>query len=279
MNFKDLVEMLAGSYAVIAAITATVVALAVAIAFLMTPVYRAEVVMLPAANESGSQYMGNALGSIGGLASIAGLNLGSGDRTDEALAILNSRTFIESFIRELDLLPRLFPDKWDADAGEWSVSPRRVPTLYDGYRTMIEDVMSTRLSASSPIIRFRVDWTDPKTAADWANTLITTLNEDLRNRAIRESERSIEFLNSELEKSQVLEIQQGIYSLIEGRIQEIMLANISDEYAFRVIDRAAPPDLDDWTRPNRLLIILFSVPLGLIVAVMFLLVRHALRDS
>jgi uncharacterized protein involved in exopolysaccharide biosynthesis len=80
-----------------------------------------------------------------------------------------------------------------------------------------------------------------------------------------------------LEKSNILEIKQGIYSLIERNIQEIMLANVQTEYAFRIIDSAAPPDRDDWIKPNRGLMIGLSIPLGFLAGLLLLLVQNALR--
>src|SRR5450631_1014619 len=83
-------------------VTLSVAAFAFA-AFYMTPEYRAKVVMVPASAErkSVSSSLNSALGQLGGLASLAGINLGSSDaETEEALAVLRSRQFSGDFIND-----------------------------------------------------------------------------------------------------------------------------------------------------------------------------------
>ena len=98
--------------------------------------------------------------------------------------------------------------------------------------------------------------------------MILLANNELRNQAIELGQKSIEFLNDELAKTNVVEIQQSIFNLIEAQIQNIMLANVRDEYAFRVIDPAGMPDLDDHWSPNRPLIVLVFLGIGLMLGLL-----------
>jgi uncharacterized protein involved in exopolysaccharide biosynthesis len=41
-----------------------------------------------------------------------------------------------------------------------------------------------------------------------------------------------------------------------------MLANVTEEYALRVIDRAMAPDRDDPIRPNKILLVVLGFLLG-----------------
>ena len=81
-------------------------------------------------NSSG---IGGALRSqFGGLAALAGVDLGSGGgRKDESIATLSSLGFARDFIVAENLLPVLFADKWDAAANRWR-DPSQVPTLEAG---------------------------------------------------------------------------------------------------------------------------------------------------
>ena len=77
---------------------------AVSVAFLMTPIYRAEVLLAPISDDEQNS-MSAVVNQIGGLASLAGINLGpSGNNTDQALATLTSRNFIGNFISENKLM-------------------------------------------------------------------------------------------------------------------------------------------------------------------------------
>src|SRR5690606_19017487 len=77
--------------------------------------YRAEAVLAPTEESRASGLPSG----LSGLAGIAGLNLGSGSSSAEALAMLRSRAFIEEFIEDNELLPVLFPEAWDSQAKQW----------------------------------------------------------------------------------------------------------------------------------------------------------------
>ena len=78
--------------------------------FLATPMYRAEVLMISAQNEERNLGGLASLNQYGGLARMAGINLGGNNDIEEALAILQSRKFIQEFINENNLMPVLFAD-------------------------------------------------------------------------------------------------------------------------------------------------------------------------
>ncbi len=112
----------------------------------------------------------------------------------------------------------------------------------------------------------------------WANQLVERLNNYLRVRDIAEAERSIEFLNEELEKSSVIEIRQGIFRLIENQIEMIMLANVRDEYVFKILDPAVASDADKFVKPNRRLIVALGFLIGSFLAVVLAMFRSG-RDQ
>ena len=66
-------------------------------------------------------------------------------------------------------------------------------------------------------------------------------NDNLRDRAIAESERNISYLNEQAAKTDVVGIRQTIYNIMETEINKAMLAKGSEEYAFKLIDPAVVP--------------------------------------
>ena len=72
--------------------------LAVAVSFLITPQYRSQVVLSPVGSSAGGGLAALA-GQFGGLASLAGINIGAEDNVAESIAILKSRALTERFIR------------------------------------------------------------------------------------------------------------------------------------------------------------------------------------
>ena len=267
ISLADLWQALIRHKAWIVGITLLCTAAGAAAAFLMTPVYRAEVVVIPVSGEEGRGGLAALAGQLGGLASLAGVDLGgSGGRKEETLAILRSRAFTERFIRERNLLPVLFADKWDAAKGRWRVDdPDDVPTLGDAWRFFNERVRTIQEDRRTGLVTLAIEWTDPEVAAEWANELVRRANDTIRARDIEEAERSIRYLDEQLARTNVIELQQALYRLKEAQIKKIMLARTHEEYAFRVLDPAVPPEKH--VRPNRPLVVALGLLVGLVLGI------------
>jgi hypothetical protein len=67
-------------------------------------------------------------------------------------------------------------------------------------------------------------------------------NDYLRANAIAQSERNIAFLGQEAAKTYVVGVKQAICEILQSEIRKEMLARGSEEYAFRILDRALPPE-------------------------------------
>jgi uncharacterized protein involved in exopolysaccharide biosynthesis len=237
-------------------------AAALGVSFLLPREYSASVTLLPVKSERPSELNG-AVGQLGGLASLAGIGIGNDDDRSEAIATLRSRALASAFIEQHKLLPMIFQNKWDAASGRWrSKDSDDAPTLNDGYRRFDRKIRSVTEDRRTGIVTVTITWRDPALAAGWANELAARVNREMRDRAIDEARRSLEYLNRELDKTQVVELRQPIYRLIENRINTVMLANVRDEYAFKIVDPATPPDADDYSRPLHWLFALAGAILG-----------------
>lgn len=257
INLLDLWNVLLGYKKLIFAITVLATAIAVATALLMTPVYRAETLLAPAQQEKGGGLSAMA-SQFGGLASLAGINVGGGSSTDEAIALLKSREFTTKFIHEEKLMPILFEDEWDAENKQW-VNEEEPPTSWDAYK-VFDAIRTVSAEKNTGLITLAIEWTNPEQAADWANKLVKRINTQQRNEAILKAQKSIQYLNDELAKTSVIEVKQSIYTLIEAQTKNKMLANTQDEYAFRVLDLAIPPE--EKIKPKRKLIVILGFILG-----------------
>lgn len=245
-----------------------VTALFVLIAIKLPPVYRTAAVLVSTSGErsSLSGSLGAALGQLGGLAGLAGINLGSADATtEEALAVLKSRQFTEKFIADFNLLPKFFPDDWDAAAGKWKVPPDKQPTLADGSKYFGAEIRNVTQDTKTRLVTLRIQWRDPVEAAQWANELVRRLNAEMRRRAIEKSMASMAFLEKELIGTEVVGTREAINRLIETQMRERMLANVTVEYAFRTVDAALPPDPDDYVRATKLLLVLLGPIVGFLL--------------
>ncbi|HEX9706015.1 MAG TPA: Wzz/FepE/Etk N-terminal domain-containing protein [Steroidobacteraceae bacterium] len=240
----------------IAIVTGVFGAAAVVLALTANLIYRAEVVVTPVADSGLGDAASSLAGQLGGLASIAGINLGSsGVATQEARAVLASRRLVEEFIRRNALVDEM------VSAG----IPE--PTVWFAVQRFRESVMSINTDDADGTTTLAIEWTDPVVAAGWANGLVALANELMRTRALADANRNIEYLKKQVAATNVVEIQRVMYSLIENETKTLMLANARADYAFTVVDPAAAPEAR--VRPKRKLMVATGLALGLILGALF----------
>ena len=253
--------------------------LATAAAFYMTPKYEAQVIASFTEQEQGGA--GMLAGQFGGLADMAGISLGGSSGKDSNLAYLKSRGFIESYIGENNLLPKIFYKSWDEETKSWKKSSWKFwkddsdPSLWDGYEFFSEKVLSVSMDKKTSIITLTVLWKDREQAVEWANGLMKKANETLRQRTIEETQRSLDYLQQELEKTSVVDVQNTIYRVMETQIKTMMMANTQEQFAFKVIDPASVVDEDAFVKPKRPLMIALGLFGGLFLGVMIAFIRKA----
>ena len=273
ISLRDLLRILVRHRTTIIAVTVVMTAIAVVTGILMTPVYRASVLVAPVESK-------DPLGALGAMASqvagVAGLGIGRGDRLrQEALAIMQSRTLTEKFIEKYDLLPKLFPDLWDDDTKKWNVPDEQIPTLARGFKIFDRSVRTVSEDQLTGLITISMEHPNRVAATEWANALVQEVNGYVRQRAIGEAESSLRYLNEELVKTDVVELRLGINRLIEQQLKDVMLANVRHEYVFRVIDPAVVPEHKSFVRPRRLLMAVGGMFIGLLLGVFAALLKHA----
>src|SRR5277367_5034727 len=172
-------------------------------ALILPRIYRATTVLVSAGAERNSlnSSLNSALGSLGGLASIAGVNVGASDAaTEEALAVLRSRQFTEAFIASNHLLPELYSRRWDNATGQWKNAADQ-PTTARALRYFDSKVRTIIQDRKTGLITVQIDWRDRDEAAAWANAMVQRLNEEMRSRAIAKSDASLAYLQGELQKT------------------------------------------------------------------------------
>lgn len=264
--------------------TLTAGIIAAAISLFLPLSYRAVVLLAQPEKTSQSGGLAALAGQFSGLADLAGVNLQVGGDVDQSIALMTSRQFTDQFMVDEHVLQTMYPNLWDSAANRWKtgaeskgtesvfsqiirklgmVGPQdtsaRVsdgPSLWIAF-ARFDQLRKITKDKKTSLITLTVDWRDPVIAARWANDLVSRLNLHARERAIDEANRSIEYLNNELNNTHVLEMQQTVYRLIEREMRTKVSANVHDEYAFRVLDPAIPPEKRE--SPKRTLITLAAM--------------------
>ena len=235
-------------------------------ALVMTPIYRAETVVAQV-DRNRSDSGGGLLSQFGGLAGLAGINLsGLSGASNKGRVMIQSRTLMEEFL-SVDLIRLL------SEAPLQAVSPGNPPTLWKAVQAF-KEVYNVDEDDQSGLMTVSVEWTDPETAAKWANE-IKLANELLRQQDLADSQRNIKYLDNQLSHTNVVGLQEAIYNLIEVEMRTLMLANAREEYALSVVDKAVVPELRD--RPKRKQLVVLGFVLGGIIGVFVVAVRRTFR--
>jgi len=253
--------------------------------------YKSEALLAPAEAEQGGGKLAALAGQFGGLASLAGVDLGGagGGSTEEAMAILESRQFITQFVRENDLLVPLFalqpvaftkgveisPEIYNEQTQQWvrEVKPpyTKEPTDWEIHKSF-KEILSVATDKTSGLITVSIEWYNPEQAQQWVTLLVEKINAHMKKRDVDEAKKSIAFIKEKINEVSLVDMQAIFYGLIESHGRTIMLAEVRDEYAFRTIDPAVVPL--EKSKPKRALICVLGTLLGGMLGVLWALIGH-----
>ncbi|HHX8541952.1 TPA: Wzz/FepE/Etk N-terminal domain-containing protein [Vibrio diabolicus] len=258
-------------------------------------IYKADALLAPAESSNGGG-LSKMAGQLGGLAALAGVNLGGGEtsQTDLAVQVMKSRQFVEAFINKHDLLVLLMAaTDWDLtknklildeelynpNSREWLREPNGLrgstPTAQEAFEVFNKEVLSISQDKESGLYTVSVKYYSPYIAQQWVNWLIEDINKVMRERTIAETSQNLAYLNTQLQKTAVADMQSTFYKLIEEQTKSLMLAEVQEEFIFKVVDPAVVPELKDG--PKRALICMLGTLIGGMLGVAVVLVRFAFR--
>lgn len=255
-------------------------------------IYKSEALLAPAEQDKAGG-LGALAGQFGGLASLAGVNLGSGggvDKTQMALEVLKSRQFTSDFIQKHNILPDLMAAKtWNretntviydeelyiAEQNKWirkvELPFKPEPSMQEAYKEFSK-IVSANKDKETGMVTIAIEHVSPYVAQQWVNWLIQDINATMKAREVLEANKSTDFLTKQLEQTKIADIRAVLYKLVEEQTKTIMFANVRDEYVFKTIDPALVPE--EKFKPKRALICVLGVLLGGMLSVMIVLVRH-----
>ncbi|TMP59511.1 LPS O-antigen length regulator [Pseudoalteromonas sp. S1610] len=255
-------------------------------------IYKSEALLAPAEQDQQGG-LGALAGQFGGLASLAGVNLGSGggvDKTQIALEVLKSRQFTSEFIQKHNILPDLMAAKsWNRetntviydeelyieDQNKWirevELPFKPEPSMQEAYKEFSE-IVSANKNTENGMVIIAIEHVSPFIAQQWVSWLIQDINASMKQRDVLEANKSSSFLTQQLEQTKIADIRAVLYKLVEEQTKTIMFANVRDEYAFKTIDPAFVPE--EKFSPKRGLIVILSILLACILSVFIVLMRY-----
>lgn len=270
----------------------------IAVALWLPNQYKATVTVVPT-ESTGLSSLGRLAGQFGGLASLAGINLGSdsgSDKTVMAMELVETWDFLDNFVRDNELEVAVFaatrwdrandrlaidPDLYDSAAEQWvrdfdpSKGETASPSSWELYEEM-RDRISVSQNADTGLITLSVEFYSPILAKKWVDKLVAAINLHIRTRDRDQARESIDYLRRQIDQTSLAEMKVVFYQLIEEQTKTLMLSEVTEEYVFSILSPARVPEEKSW--PNRALICIGGTLLGFILAVLIVLLRSAFGD-
>lgn len=297
IDLRELFAVIWQGKLVIIAITTLFAVASVFYAINQPNIYKSEALLAPAEQDKAGG-LGALAGQFGGLASLAGVNLGSGggvDKTQMALEVLKSRQFTSEFIQKHNILPDLMAAKsWNretntviyddelyiAEQNKWvrevKAPFKPEPSMQEAYKEFSK-IVSANKDKETGMVEIAIEHVSPYVAQQWVNWLIQGINKTMKQRDVLEANKSTTFLTQQLEQTKIADIRTVLYKLVEEQTKTIMFANVRDEYVFKTIDPAIVPEQK--FKPKRALICVLGVLLGGMFSVMIVLIRYFVSEG
>lgn len=264
----------------------------VAYALSKPDIYQANALLAPEDGGNGSGLGGQ----LGGLASLAGVNIGEdgSSQTVIALEVLQSRAFLTDFIHRHDLtVPLMGTEGWNMqreewiynrevynpETGEWKIDEdgkSLKPTDWDLVKKFTGSHLGVSENKDNGMVTIRIKSLSPVAAKQWTEWLVKDINEHMRAQDIEEAEASINYLESKLNETNIAGMQQVFYQLIESETRTVMLANAQREYVFKTVDPAVIPQ--EKSEPKRALIAIIATMLGGMIGIFMVFVSGFIRS-
>ena len=267
----------------------------------VTPKYQASVTALINVSSSSSRLMMK--GGLSSLATLAGMNINTGD-SDYMFNInfIKSRELADAFSDKYNFRHEFFYKQYDengvfkgekrtkalytklfggnyAEIGDDDIFLTPGPTKEAVYKKF-NRVFSIDIDQKSMTVTISATWKDPIKVKRWANDYMQMANDILKKKAISESNLKIQYLESQIRENPSLEVQQAIYALIESEMKQIAIAESSDEFAFKITQRAFLPE--HRASPNRWRFLFSGAFLGAFIMFVYLMLptfKASLRNK
>ena len=174
-------------------------------------------------------------------ASFLGVRTGASEEVRSIRAYLDSREIYRGVIQHLDLLPLLYPEKYDEKNGRWQTTE---PSL-DGGVGRVKDKLGVQVDEILGLVWLEFKWRDPEDAKRILDGYVAEINRAAREDAIAQYEANAAGIEGEMSATAETEI---FASLAEARaimLQRLAFAKSSPEYLLRAVDPPRVPIAPD----------------------------------
>lgn len=280
----------------IGGITSFVGILSVIYALYLPNIYSSSALLAPTSQDDS---LSSKLGSLSGLAGLAGVNIAGGNITNSQIAVkrIQSFEFFSTYFLPNIKLENLLaiktwqlkdneltydPNIFDPVASKWvrevSYPKEATPSAQEAYKEY-KKILNISQEIDTGLVYLSIDHISPVIAKEWVDIIIYNINESMREVDKLDAQNSINFLNESSKSIKVQSIKEVVAKLLESQMQTLMLASSNKAYVFKTINSPIVPE--EKSSPRRSLLVILGFFLGLILSLLIVLIQHfrSLEDS
>ena len=228
--------------------------------------------------------------SSGGGIQLAGIKL-KDDKSDssKALTLITSRDLVTKIIdNNQDVLGYLLAfdgydsfrkkdnvnsNKFDSENNIWIGEKPSFSSIYQAYLGTI----SVNLNKGNGFIYLSASHKSPIFAEKMLDIVIKELNDFARQRDLDEANKSLDYLYGKLDETFQDNVKLSISSLIEAQLKKQTLAKVKQDYLVEPLDSPFLPE--ERYSPNRRQILTYGILIGLILGIIYILMRYYLKKN
>jgi len=241
----------------------------------------------------------SSISGLGGIASLAGIELPSGSNADFSSfpLLMKSREVAGAIFDDELLIQSIFSNEWDAEEKEWrppfsflgtvlspiksavtgSLTTDYLPPNAARLSELIEANISASIDSMSNLLNVSTEASDPDLALNLMNRVVSETDALFRERFIKAGSAALEFYKGQLSRAQSGEHREALAQLIVKEEQKLMLATRSSSY---VVEILRGPDVSRMpTSPKPNLILALSFMFGLFAGAGLVLLRSVLEKQ
>ena len=228
------------------------------------------------------------MSTIGGLASLAGINISSTSGGNSTKAITKITTL--SFFKE-NILPNIFlPDlmavrTWDEEnnsviydssynvqTGKWN----EIPHPQKSFKAF-KDRLQVSQDYDTKFLTISFKHESPHIAKEWTELVVNQINDSFRARDKLEAETAMNFLYAQMALTSYTEIKQVVAEILKQKMQQLALIEANEFYVFSYLDQ--PAVAKEKIEPSRSSISILGALFGFMLGVLIVLVRSYFQED
>lgn len=275
IDLRDILKVIWKRKFWIAGFVVAVCAVTVFIVVNMDNIYESKAVLRPSQNNTNQ--MSSMASSLGGLASLAGINIGSSGNVspyNAMNAILSDKDFIYAFVSK-----HKFEDKVIGDFEQRKNDEDYNKNIKFFVSQSLNNALSFSEDSKTGLITISFQNKDREFTKIFVDSILNDLSSAYRALEIKNLQERIDNYKSEIDKTNDITLKNKLADVVSGFIQNKVLSQAQEFYGFDIIIKPSVADPIDKVKPKRAVICILAFFLSLCLSIFSALVFDVLNKQ